>query len=221
MPASKSAATPLSAFHEAVAAQVARIEAEREAGSSNVASRLDQFGIQATVRASSTDGPFKVTIKPNENAGLPHGVKRSQLNPEALAELDAKHLAAEKERVWQRFRYLSTRGYYSTEQATTALTALGFTTLPSAKTSVQYSQEGNGVDRYGDRRLETISFELDGEVSEADVKARLEAVLKPEGLHAVIAEAFPEAEKLPSVVRDLYVSTKQSWPNYSEFHTSE
>src|SRR5258708_7386240 len=86
-------------FNKAAADEITKIDASAAATSPGLASRLAAAGLNAAVLPS--EHGFKVTVKVNDKAGLPAGTSRSDFNDGALARMDAKHLAAEKERVWQ------------------------------------------------------------------------------------------------------------------------
>jgi len=219
MAKASNASSTVAEFQSAVAEQIQRIEREREANRSIVAERLAQASIDAEVTPDESGG-YKVTLKPNEMAGLPHGTKRSDFTAAALSEFDATYLKAEKERIWQWFRKMNTRGYHSHEQSRTALEALGYTTLPTPKTTVSFT--GTTVirhDSYGGPVFEHVSFTIPGEVSREAVEARLANHLQQPAVFTAVKAAFSDAEGLPEPVKNLYVTTEQSWPNHSEFHT--
>jgi len=214
-------ASNIQEFQEQAAREIYEIERQRNAGYSTVASRLASAAIDAKVTPAAGDGPYKIEVTVADNAGLPHGTKRSDFKSSALEELDARHLSAEKERVWQWFRRQAGAGYFDDEQAAGALTRLGYTVLPSVRTQVSLGLPGENRDRYGYREHDVVNFTLDGEVSRDEVETRLAGVLKPAGVLALAREAFPEALDLPEAPEhqlNLYASW--TWPRHSEHHSA-
>jgi hypothetical protein len=214
-------ASNIQEFQEQAAREIYEIERERGATGSSAAVRLASAAINAKVTPAAGEGPYKIEVTVADNAGLPHGTKRSDFKSSALEELDARHLSAEKERVWQWFRRQAGVGYFDDEQAAGALTRLGYTALPSVRTQVSLTLPGERVNRYGERQNDVVSFTLDGDVSREDIEARVAGFLKPTGALALAREAFPEALDLPAAPEhqlELYASW--SWPKHSEHYAS-
>ena len=210
-------ATTVADFHAQAGREIARLMAECEADQSATARRLRDAGIKAEVKPAASGG-YELTFTPSETAGLPEGTKRGDFKAEALAKMDAEHLAAEKERIYQWFRYVTQRGRFTTEQAASALTSLGYAALPTTQTLVEYQVRTGHRDNYGDPVRESVTFTLPGEFSTDQVRQRLAAVVPHTGPVAQALEAFPEAQGVGSPVRDLYVSYEQKWPAHSEFY---
>jgi hypothetical protein len=213
LPTNKNAQT-VAEFHDAVAAQLARVAAEQEANGSALGVRLQTLGLNATVTPG--DGrEFKVTLKHDETASLPVGTARSDFTAAALARYDAAYLAEQKENFYQYLGRGATRGAYTAEQAVSVLSALGYTTKPEATTKVEYY----GYNEKGEWR--SANFNLPGEVKASTVQERLAATFKPSGLAAKVLEAFPEATGLAQAKPDVFVNVEQKWPDHSEFYTEK
>ena len=211
--------TTVSEFQQKAANEIARIALERNATNSDVAYSLERAGISADVTPGDHD-MYTVTVKDDDNAGLPAGTRRADFKSDALAAMDAKHLAAEQERIWQFFRRQAARRSYTVAQARSALENLGYAALPEPTTSVSFqTRTVTRRDSYGDPVYESVHFTLPGEVSQQEVEAKLDEAAQPTPAAALVQAAFgTQAEGLDKPFRNLYVEVQQKWPDHSEFY---
>ena len=206
----------LASFEAAYAQEISRVEQERAASESGIANRLIQAGLDATVTPDGTS--VKVTVNGSDTAGLPAGTKRSDFTADALASLDARHLASTKEKAWQFLKRLNQRGYYTAEQVLQVLDNLGFQAKPAAKTAVAYSVY-TGRNSYGDREYDSVSFELPGEYTRQQVCDKIVAGAPQTAAQSRITDVFPDAENVSAEQNfELTVSKNTVWPAHSEFH---
>jgi hypothetical protein len=217
--ASNPGTTTIAEFQAQVAKEIQAISREQQANESRLSGYLRKAGINADVIPGDS-GDYKVTLKPDENAGLPEGTKRSDFTHQALAAMDAKALAKEKERTYQVFRSMHRNGYYTSEQSAKALKNLGYTTAPVTETEVSVTFDSFTRDQYGDGMRESVAFTLPGEVSTEDAKAALEAAVEPPAINAAVRKAFPQAQGLRGLVRYVHASQKTTWADHSEFWTA-
>lgn len=209
----------LAEFQAKAASVIKRLAAKMGTSESRLSRDLEAAGIAAQITPGDDGSVIAVQIPADH--GLPRGYERSDFSDAKLAELDAKAVNAAKEQVFQLIRSRSRNGYCTPEEASEALSELGFTTLPTTQTTVRWYAKTGSRDRYGDEQTESFHVVLPGNVTTEEAAEMLRPhVTEPTG-NAVIQAAFPNAvstsEQQPYELQSLYVDSNVNWPYHSEF----
>jgi hypothetical protein len=133
------------------------------------------------------------------------GVPRADLTAEAVERHEADLLANFRRNTYRRVRNELSRGTLPLDLAVTILSELDLP-VPVKNTHVEADVKGVGF----------VTFTLAGEVTEADVRAKLETIAKDNAGDAVVAAFGASEVTLPKTVTSLYVTVRVDWPEWAE-----
>lgn len=205
MPESVSIRDQITGFESQAANLLAGFATEASVSKGGLEDNLRQIGVTAKVTA--TGSAVKIEVQVPEHPGFSSGQDPEDFTEAARNRRAGKYLADRKAAVWKAIKGMAS---ITSEQKVEALRVLGYddVNLPSQKTQVsaEVASSTGGYDY--------LSFTLDGEHTEAEVRDRLESVVEHTPATAITLAAFPDAV-LPGgagKVRSLSVYAELTWP---------
>lgn len=189
-------------FESQAAGLFAGFATEASVSKSGLEDNLRQVGVTAKVTA--TGDAVKVEVQVPEHPGFRSGETPEDFTEAARDRRAETYLADRKAAVWKAIKRMSG---ITPEQKVEALRGLGYgdANLPSQKTQVT-AEIAIGTE------VSQVSFTLDGEHTEAEVRDRLEAVTEHTPGTALILAAYPDATGYAGKVRYLSVYAELTWP---------
>lgn len=195
----------IASFENQAATLMAGFATEASVSKSGLEDNLRRIGVAAKVTA--TGSAVKVDVQVPEHPGFRTGEAPEDFTQAARDRRAEEHFASRKSAVWKAVKAMTG---ITSEQKVEALRKLGYgeKNLPSQKTQVMAEvTDSSGYNR-------SLSFTLDGEHTEAEVRERLEASVEHSPATTVILAAFPEAVLPDSAKKVPYlsVSAQLTWP---------